>query len=292
MKALVTGCNGQDGSYLMELLLDKGYEVFGLIRRSSTNSCNRIIHLLDKITLVYGDITDFESVRNAVEISSPDEIYNLAGQSFVPVSWIKPNYTFDVNHKGLINVILSTDEKVKIFQASTSEMYGNSYPEFKPLSPYGVSKLAAHSSASIYRQLGRFVSCGIMFNHESPRRGDEFVTKKICNFVKNGEGKLKLGNLNVYRDWGYAKDYMEAVWTILQQPNSDDYEIATGEVHSIKEFCEMALGNNWQDAIEIDQSLVRKNEVKYLKGNPEKIMALGWKPSIDLKQLIQKMIHE
>lgn len=292
MRALITGITGQDGSYLAEILLDKGYEVYGLIRRSSTDNLSRIRHILDKIDLIIGDITDFVSVRNAIKYSMPNEIYNLAGQSFVPASWTNPNYTFDVNTKGLLNVILTSDISTKIFQASTSEMYGNSYPSFYPLSPYGISKLAAHSICQIYRKLGRFISCGIMFNHESPRRGKEFVTKKICDHVKNGSGKLKLGNLSGFRDWGYAKDYMEAAHLILRQKYPDDYEIATGESHSIKELCQIAFGANWKDVIEFDETLVRENEVEYLKGNPTKIMSLGWKPTLNFEQLIEKMIHE
>jgi len=292
MKALVTGATGQDASYLMEILLEKGYKVYGLVRRSSTDNLSRIKHLLKDIELITGDITDFESVKNATSVSLPHEIYNLAGQSFVPASWTNPNHTFDVNFKGLINVILASEYYVKIFQASTSEMYGNYYPDFRPLSPYGVSKLAAHATASIYRELGRYVSCGIMFNHESPRRGNEFVTKKICNYAKNRNGKLKLGNLDISRDWGYAKDYMEAAHLILQQRSPDDYEIATGETHSLRELCQLVLGDNWQDFVESDPQFIRPNEVRYLRGNPDEIMRLGWCPKVNFKELLEMMKNE
>lgn len=289
MKALITGITGQDGSYLAEILLEKGYKVYGLVRRASTDNLSRIKHILNDIELITGDITDFESVKHAVSVSLPHEIYNLAGQSFVPASWTNPNHTLEVNFKGLINVILASEPHVKIFQASTSEMYGNNYPNFIPLSPYGVSKLAAHSTASIYRELGRYVSCGVMFNHESPRRGDEFVTKKICNFGRKKEGKLKLGNLDIWRDWGYSKDYMTAAHLILQQPWPGDYEIATGAAHSLRELCELVLGDDWHSYIEVDSEFIRKNEVRYLRGNPEEIMSLGWRPTVDFKGLIEMM---
>ena len=291
MRALIFGIGGQDGSYLAEFLLSKGYEVFGLVRRSSTTNRSRIRHIEDKITLLTGDVCDFNSVKSAVDQSKPDEIYNLAAQSFVPESWNQPYYTFQTNTIGLLNIIQSIGKETKVFQASTSEMYGNSYPEFNPVSPYGVSKLAAHNIAKIYRDAGYYISCGVMFNHESPRRGNEFVTKKITNFAKAPFGKLKLGNIMVSRDWGFSGDYMKAAWLILQEKQPGDYEIATGEAHTVAEFLEIALGENWKEFVEIDPSFIRKNEVFFLRGNPIKIKSLGWKPDVNFRQLIHMMVN-
>lgn len=292
-RALITGASGQDGSYMAELLLSKGYEVFGLVRRSSQDNLSRIRHILDDITLIYGDMSDSGSVHEAIELSEPDEIYNLAAMSFVPASWKQPELTFDINATGLIRLIqYSEPYNSKIYQASSSEMYGNSYPFFQPLSPYGVSKLSAHYIADIYRKKGRFISCGICFNHESPRRGDEFVTKKITNFFKNPVGKLRLGNLAASRDWGYAGDYVEAMHLMLQQEKPDDYEIATGETHTIREFLDI-VNPNWEHYVEVDPMLLRPNDVITLKGNPSKIMALGWEPSVSFEGLVKMMVsHE
>lgn len=287
--ALITGITGQDGSYMAELLLSKGYQVYGLIRRSSTNNLGRISHLLKDITLITGDLTDSQSVRSAISISQPDEIYNLGAMSFVPDSWNNPELTFDINCIGLIRLIESS-QNAKIYQASTSEMYGNSYPDFKPISPYGISKLAAHNIVNAYRLRGRFVCSGICFNHESPRRGEEFVTQKIVKFIKNKNGYLKLGNLDASRDWGFAGDYVEAMWLIMQQDNPDDYEIATGETHTIREFLDVA-DPDWSSYVVQDPLLIRPNEVHVLRGNPEKINSIGWKPRIDFKGLVEMMVH-
>lgn len=289
-RALVTGISGQDGSYLAELLLSKGYEVYGLIRRTSTGPDNlrRIKHILNEIEVVNGDLSDERSIAENIQTIKPDEIYNLAAMSFVPTSWTLPEYTFNVNAIGFLNLITWSNHETKIYQASTSEMYGNSYPEFKPISPYGISKLAAHNLASAYRDRGRFICCGICFNHESPRRGAEFVTQKIATFAKCPEGKLRLGNLDASRDWGFAGDYVEAMWLMLQQEKAEDYEIATGETHTIKEFLELALPD-WEKHVEIEEGLKRKNEVHLLKGNPERIKELGWTPKVDFKGLVRMM---
>lgn len=292
MRALITGITGQDGSYLAEILLEKGYEVFGLVRRSSTNNLSRIEHLMHKVKLLQGDVSDVGSVSSAVMISNPNEIYNLAAQSFVPSSWKQPYHTFLSNTLGLLNIIQCVNTDTKIFQASTSEMYGNSYPNFNPMSPYGVSKLAAHNIARIYREAGFFISCGIMFNHESPRRGNEFVTKKITNFAKSPFGMLKLGNTKISRDWGYAKDYMKAAWLILQQSKPDDYEIATGESYTLEELLKIALGDKWEEYVEVDMDFVRLNDVINLKGNPEKIKSIGWNPEVNFEQLINMMVND
>lgn len=290
-RALITGLSGQDGSYMAELLLSKGYEVYGLLRRSSQDNLSRIRHILDDVTLIYGDMTDSGSIQQAVEISMPDEIYNLAAMSFVPASWTQPELTFDINTQGLIRLIqFSEPYDSKIYQASSSEMYGNSYPFFQPLSPYGVSKLAAHNLASIYRKKGRFISCGICFNHESPRRGDEFVTKKITNFFKNPVGKLRLGNLAASRDWGYAGDYVEAMHLMLQQEIADDYEIATGESHSIRDFLNL-VNPNWNDYVEIDEHLIRPNDINILKGDYSKIASIGWKAKTSFNDLVKMMVE-
>lgn len=290
-RALITGISGQDGSYMAELLLEKGYEVFGLIRRSSVYKLDRIEHLKHSIRLLDGDLTDENSIRDSLYIASPHEVYNLAAMSYVPNSWVAPEYTFNVNCLGLLRLIQVTSYETKIYQASTSEMYGNSYPEFKPISPYGISKLAAHNLANAYRDRGRFICCGICFNHESPRRGDEFVTQKIARFAKNPVGRLKLGNLDASRDWGYAKDYVEAMWLMMQQEKPDDYEIATGETHTIKEFLELAL-EDYSSKVQIEEELKRPNEVHLLKGNPEKIKSIGWTPKVGFKELVRMMVNE
>lgn len=287
-RALVTGISGQDGSYMAELLLSKNYEVYGLVRRSSHENLGRINHIREKIHLLYGDLSDNNSVNDAVSISTPDEIYNLGAMSFVPNSWVCPQYTFDINCLGLLRLIEASDEKTKIYQASTSEMYGNSYPNFVPISPYGISKYAAHLLANSYRKKGRFIICGICFNHESPRRGHEFVTQKIADFAKNPKGVLRLGNLSASRDWGFAGDYVEAMWLMLQQEHPDDYEIATGETHTVREFLDLALPN-WSECVETDPKMIRANEVNILKGDPSRIMRLGWSPKVGFKELVEMM---
>lgn len=289
MKALITGITGQDGSYMAELLLQEGYEVFGLVRRSSTSNESRIAHLKGRVHLIDGDLTDTDSITRAVQESRPDEIYNLGAMTFVPNSWACTEYTFNVNCLGLQRLIQASEPyDSKIYQASSSEMYGNSYPEFRPISPYGISKLSAHYLANSYRNIGRFICCGICFNHESPRRGDEFVTKKICNFAKHLSGTLKLGNLEASRDWGFAGDYVEAMWMMMQQDMPDDYEVATGETHTVREFLDIAIPD-WKKYIEVDPKLIRPNEVRLLKGNPTKIKSIGWEPSTSFEGLVRMM---
>jgi len=291
LRALITGINGQDGSYLAELLLSKGYDVYGIIRRSSNINLSRIGHIIKDIKLMYADLTDSNSIDECVKGCQPNEIYNLGAMSFVPASWSQPLSTFDINCLGLLRLINASEHyDSKIYQASTSEMFGNSYPHFNPISPYGISKLGAHHLATAYRQRGRFISCGICFNHESPRRGGEFVTQKIASFAKKPEGKLQLGNLDASRDWGYAGDFVEAMWLTLQQNKADDFEIATGETHTIREFLDLALPN-WSEYVEVNDGLKRKNEVHLLKGNPEKIKGIGWSPKVDFKGLVEMMCH-
>jgi GDPmannose 4,6-dehydratase len=288
-RALITGIGGQDGSYMAELLLSKGYEVFGIVRRSSAINLSRIAGVVDKVKLMYGDLSDSSSIEEAVKGCQPHEIYNLGAMSFVPASWNQPLATFDINCLGLLRLIQASEPyDSRIYQASTSEMYGNSYPDFNPISPYGISKLGAHHLASAYRQRGRFISCGICFNHESPRRGGEFVTQKIATYAKDPKGKLSLGNLDASRDWGFAGDFVEAMWLTLQQDTAGDFEIATGETHTIKEFLEIAIPD-WQEKVESAPGLIRKNEVHLLKGNPEKIKALGWEPKVDFRGLVEMM---
>ena len=288
-RALITGTTGQDGSYMAELLLSKGYEVFGIVRRASSQNCGRIAHISGKINLMYADLTDSSSIEEAVKGCEPHEIYNLGAMSFVPASWTQPLSTFDINCLGFLRLIQASEPyDSKIYQASTSEMFGNSYPGFTPISPYGISKLAAHNLANAYRQRGRFISCGICFNHESPRRGEEFVTQKIARYSKNPTGKLLLGNLEASRDWGFAGDFVQAMWLMLQQEKADDYEIATGETHTIREFLELAIPG-WYHHVESVPELMRKNEVHSLKGNPERIKAIGWEPKVDFKGLVEMM---
>ena len=288
----MTGIGGQDGSYMAELLLDKGYEVYGIVRRSSTTNLHRIAHLSNKLKLMYADLSDSNSIEEAVIGAEPHEIYNLGAMSFVPASWTNPFLTFDINCLGLLRLIKASEPyESKIYQASSSEMYGNSYPSFNPISPYGISKLAAHYLGNAYRQKGRFICSGICFNHESPRRGSEFVTQKIANFAKNPVGKLQLGNLDASRDWGFAGDYVEAMWLMMQQEKADDYEIATGETHTIRDFLDLAIPD-WKDKVESVDSLKRQNEVHCLKGDNSKIMSRGWKPKVNFKQLVEMMCRE
>jgi GDPmannose 4,6-dehydratase len=277
---------------MAEFLLLKGYEVFGIVRRSSSTNCARIAHVRDQVKLMYADLTDSSSIEEAVQGCEPHEIYNLGAMSFVPASWTQPLSTFDINCLGLLRLIKASENYgSKIYQASTSEMYGNSYPQFSPISPYGISKLAAHNLANAFRNKGRYISCGICFNHESPRRGAEFVTQKIALFAKNPMGKLALGNLDASRDWGFAGDFVEAMWLTLQQEKADDYEICTGETHTIREFLDLAIPE-WHDKVEIADNLNRANEVHLLKGSPEKIKSIGWSPKVDFKVLVEMMCHE
>lgn len=320
INALITGATGQDGSYLAELLLEKGYKVFGLIRRGSTSSTERINHLLnnDNFRLLDGDMTDSPSLVHAIEISQPDEIYNLAAQSFVGSSWKQPIATFASTGDGAVRLFEAAKiaaPRAKIYQASTSEMFGNSIDSpqnektvFDPQSPYACAKLYAHKMAACYRQsYGMFISCGILFNHESERRGFEFVTRKITSTlaqIKAGTAfKLRLGNIAAKRDWGHARDYVKAMWLMLQQDDPGDFVIATGETHTVREFCEIAfeitkIGVGLDDSVELDDYLeidpkfYRPLDVYLLLGDASKAADhLGWKPEIKFKELVKLMIN-
>ena len=308
-RALITGVTGQDGSFLAELLLSKGYEVFGTVRRSSTENSERIGHLRDKITLVQADLLDQYSLIEAVQIVRPNEIYNLAAQSFVPTSWGQPVLTGEFTALGvtrLLEAVRLVDKSVRFYQASSSEMFGKvlEVPQteqtpFYPRSPYGVAKVYGHYITVNYREsYGIFACSGILFNHESERRGLEFVTRKVTDGVariKLGLAReLRLGNLDAKRDWGYAKDYVEAMWLMLQQPEPDDYVVAMGETHSVRELVEVAfshVGLHWQDHVVIDPAFVRPAEVDLLIGDPAKARAkLGWEPRTSFPQLVELMV--
>jgi len=310
MRALITGITGQDGSYIAELLLSKGYEVFGLIRRSSVKKLDRIEPLVDRIELVEGDLTDQSSLDSVIHSVQPDEVYNLAAQSFVPVSWNQPVLTGDVTGLGVIRVLEAIRRhrpQAKFLQASSSEMFGKvrERPQtektpFYPRSPYGVAKVFGHYITVNYREsYGLFACSAIGFNHESPRRGLEFVTRKITHQVariKCGLAKkLLMGNLDAQRDWGFAGDYVRAMWTILQQPEPDDYVLATGETHSVREFLEVAfdaVGLQWENYVEIDPKLIRPAEVEFLCGNATKAREkLGWRPEVRFDQLVKMMVQ-
>jgi GDPmannose 4,6-dehydratase len=308
-RALITGITGQDGSYLAELLLSEGYEVFGAIRRLSAPNVWRIEHLLDRITLVQADLLDQLSLIKAMSEVKPHEVYNLAAMSFVPASWAQPMLTGEFNSQGVTRVleaIRQVDTSIRVYQASSSEMYGKvrEVPQteltpFYPRSPYGVSKVFGHYITVNYREsYDLFAVSGILFNHESPRRGLEFVTRKVTDGVariKQGKQKdLKLGNLDAQRDWGFAGDYVRAMWLMLQQDRPDDYVIATNEAHSVRELVEIAFGHvglDWQEFVKIDPAFLRPAEVDHLIGNPEKAhKELGWKPSVDFKGLVTMMV--
>lgn len=315
-KALITGITGQDGSYLAELLLSKGYEVHGIIRRASTFNTARIDHLYQdphvnnvKLFLHYGDISDSTNLIRLLYKLQPDEVYHLAAQSHVRVSFDIPEYTGDVTGLSttrILEALRETGVKSKFYQASSSEMFGNA-PEspqsettpFRPRSPYGAAKIYAYWVTVNYREsYGMFASNGILFNHESPRRGETFVTRKITRAVariKSGlQSRLYLGNLDAQRDWGYAKEYVEAMWLMLQQPEADDYVIATGETHSVREFLEEAFsyaGLNWQDYVAIDEHYYRPAEVDLLVGDASKAeKKLGWKPRTTFRELVRLMV--
>jgi GDPmannose 4,6-dehydratase len=309
MRALITGVTGQDGSYLADFLLEKGYEVYGIVRRSSLEKYDRIEHIQDKIRFVEGDLTDQSSLDQALQQLKPDELYNLAAQSFVPVSWNQPVLTADVTGLGVLRVMEAVRKhspKTKFLQASSSEMFGKvrEKPQtektpFHPRSPYGVAKVFGHHITVNYREsYGLFACSSICFNHESPRRGHEFVTRKVTQHVAKIKlgltDKIKMGNLDAQRDWGFAGDYIRAMWMMLQQPQADDYVIATGETHSVQELLEVAfsrVGLDWKKHVEIDPKLVRPAEVDYLCGNAEKAQkVLGWKPEVTFKQLIEMMV--
>ncbi|MCD6524990.1 MAG: GDP-mannose 4,6-dehydratase [Thermococcus sp.] len=308
-KALITGITGQDGSYLAELLLEKGYEVFGMTRRTSTLTVERIEHLLDKLEIVSGDMHDESSLMRIVEEVQPDEVYNLAAQSFVPTSWKQPLLTGEVTGLGatrILEAIRKVKPDARYYQASSSEMFGKvqEVPQsektpFHPRSPYGVAKVYAHWITVNYREsYGMFCCSGILFNHESPRRGLEFVTRKITHAaasIKLGlANELRLGNLEAQRDWGYAGDYVEAMWRMLQQDEPDDYVIATGVTHSVKEFAQaafQAVGLDWEKYVTTDEQYFRPAEVRQLLGNPSKAREkLGWESRVSFGELVKIMV--
>ncbi|HEY1457672.1 MAG TPA: GDP-mannose 4,6-dehydratase [Solirubrobacteraceae bacterium] len=307
--ALITGITGQDGSYLAEFLLEKGYEVHGMVRRASTEKFDRIEHLRDRITLHQGDLLDQRSLVDALRASKPQEIYNLAAMSFVAVSWIQPTLTAEFTGVGVTRILEAMREvcpQARFYQASSSEMFGKvlEVPQtettpFYPRSPYGVAKAYGHFITVNYREsYDLHATSGILFNHESERRGLEFVTRKItwhAAALKLGlVGELRLGNLDAERDWGYAKDYVEAMWLMLQQDRPEDYVIATGEAHSVRECCQIAFDEaglgDFERYVTIDDAFVRPAEVDHLIGNPAKAeLDLGWKPRTSFEQLIRLM---
>jgi len=309
MRALITGITGQDGSYLAEFLLEKGYEVYGMVRRSSTENFERINHIRDRISLIQGDLLDQNSLTTAIREVAPQEVYNLAAQSFVPTSWSQPVLTAEFNAVGvsrLLEAIRQTDSTIKFYRASSSEMFGkvrevpqNEKTPFYPRSPYGIAKVYGHWISVNYREsYGLFACSGILFNHESPRRGLEFVTKKITDSaarIKLGLAQeLRLGNLEAKRDWGFAGDYVRAMWLMLQQSEPDNFVIATGENHSVREFVELAfshVGLDYQKYVKIDSRFVRPAEVDILLGDPSLAhKKLEWKPQITFEQLVRMMV--
>ena len=308
--ALITGITGQDGSYLAELLLDKGYQVYGLLRRSSTTRLERLGTVQDRITLLSGDLLDSRSLQHVLELSEPDEVYNLAAQSFVPESWTQPLLTGEVTALGvtrLLDAIHAVNPKIRFYQASTSEMFGkaqavpqNETTPFYPRSPYGVSKLYGHWITVNYREsYGLYASSGILFNHESPRRGLEFVTRKVTQAVARIQAglqqELRLGNLDAQRDWGYAPDYVEAMWRMLQLDAPEDFVIATGTTHSVRDWVERAFqaaGLNWQDHVVVDPTFVRPAEVDLLVGDPARGKEiLQWEPTVSFEALVDLMVR-
>ena len=308
-RALITGITGQDGSYLAELLLANGYEVTGVVRRSSAPNLWRIEHLLDRITLRPGDLLDQLSLVRIIQDVNPHELYNLAAMSFVPASWDQPLLTGEYNSMGvtrLLEAVRQVNPEVKIYQASSSEMYGRvrEVPQteatpFYPRSPYGVSKVFGHYITVNYREsYGLFAVSGILFNHESPRRGLEFVTRKVTDGVARIRlglaDHLALGNLDAHRDWGFAGDYVRAMWLMLQQDRADDYVIATGVSHSVRELVEVAFGHaglDWQKYVRIDPAFLRPAEVDHLIGDPVRAKsALGWEPTVTFEGLVGMMV--
>jgi GDPmannose 4,6-dehydratase len=308
-RALITGVTGQDGSYLAELLLEKGYEVHGMVRRSSTEKFERIEHLRDRITLHQGDLLDQRSLVDALRASKPDEVYNLAAMSFVAVSWIQPTLTAEFTGVGvtrMLEAVRETCPDARFYQASSSEMFGKvrTTPQteetpFYPRSPYGVAKAYGHHITVNYREsYGLFGCSGILFNHESPRRGLEFVTRKVtwhAAAIEAGKAnELRLGNLDAKRDWGYALDYVQAMWMMLQQDLPDDYVIATGHTHTVRECVELAfdrVGLDWRDYVVIDDAFKRPAEVDLLVGDASKAeRELGWRPRTSFEELITLMV--
>jgi GDPmannose 4,6-dehydratase len=307
-KALITGITGQDGSYLAEFLLLKGYEVYGMVRRSSTINFERISHIQDRLKLMQGDLLDQNSLIEALKISEPDEVYNLGAQSFVPTSWNQPVLTGEFTALGvtrMLEAIRTVNPKIRFYQASSSEMFGkiqetpqNEKTPFYPRSPYGVAKVYGHWITVNYRESYRIFCCsGILFNHESPRRGLEFVSRKVTSAaakIKLGlQKELRMGNLDAHRDWGFAGDYVEAMWLMLQQDEPEDFVIATGISHSVQDLIQAAfdhLGLDWEEYVKIDPKLLRPAEVDYLVGDAKKAKAkLGWQPKVTFEELIKMM---
>ncbi len=308
-RALITGITGQDGSYLAELLLSEGYEVFGVVRRSSSENFERIGHIQDRLTLVSGDLMDEVSLINVLKECRPREVYNLAAQSFVQTSWLQPVLTGETTALGvtrMLDAIRTVDPEIRFYQASSSEMFGrvksvpqNEETDFYPRSPYGVAKVYGHWITVNYRESYHLhASSGILFNHESPRRGLEFVTRKVTHGVariKHGlDTELRLGNLEAKRDWGYAADYVRAMWLMLQRDVPTDYVIATGQTHSVRELCEVAFGAaglNWEEHVVVDPKFLRPAEVDLLVGDAAKAKAeLGWDCAVDFYGLIEMMV--
>lgn len=309
-RALITGITGQDGAYLARFLLDKGYEVHGMVRRASTETFDRITDLQDRVQLHQADLLDQLSLVRLVEKSGPDELYNLAAQSFVPTSFEQPLLTGEFTALGvtrLLEAVRTVNRSIRFYQASSSEMFGNVTEEpqnertpFWPRSPYGVAKVYGHWITVNYREsYGLFACSGILFNHESPLRGKEFVTRKITHGVariKHGlQEKLFLGNLEAQRDWGFAGDYVRAMWMMLNHDHPDDYVIATGIKHTVREFCELAFseaGLNWEDHVEVDPALFRPADVNTLRGDASKASReLGWEPEVTFQELVAMMVQ-
>ena len=308
-RALITGVTGQDGSYLAELLVEKGYEVFGLVRRSSSPELWRLDAVRDQLKLLDGDLLDQGSLLRAVEESAPDEVYNLAAQSFVGRSWREPVHTAEVTGLGALRVleaVRALRPEARVYQASTSEMYGELGDQpatasgpFAPRSPYGTAKLFAHTTAIAYRaSYGMFVSTGILFNHESPRRGVEFVTRKVCRAAARaaaGErAPLTLGNLDARRDWGWAPDYVEAMWRMLQHEAPLDLVVATGVTRSVRDLCEVAygaVGLDWREHVQTDAGLLRPADIGALRGDPAPAeRTIGWRPTVGFEELVRRMV--
>jgi GDPmannose 4,6-dehydratase len=308
-RALITGITGQDGSYLAECLLSEGYQVVGMVRRSSTLNFERIAHIQDQLTLVPADVLDEVSIIEVLREQRPSEVYNLAAQSFVQTSWSQPVLTGEVTALGVTRVLDAvrlTDPEIRFYQASSSEMFGKvrevpqtEHTPFYPRSPYGVAKVYGHWITVNYREsYGLHASSGILFNHESPRRGLEFVTRKVTNSVariKLGLDKeLRLGNLDAKRDWGFAGDYVKAMWLMVQQDEPEDYVVATGETHSVRDLCEVAFARadlNYEDYVRIDERFMRPAEVDFLVGNAGKAHEkLGWATTVDFAALVEMMV--